>query len=191
MTYATLIDVQAALNLADGTDDALLTLYLARAQAAIDTYCRRTFEAAADSTRTFDAVADVDGRRLWLDGDLCAITAVTNGDGVTVAANAYVTEPRRATPIYALTLKTNSAVAWTYTGDPEGAISIAGRWAYSVAAPPDIVQACIMLASFYYNRRGTEGYASVEVSNAVVAEFDGAGIPAHIAAMLDPYRRLV
>lgn len=191
MAYATLDDLKAVLGITASTDDALLARYLMQAQATIDRHCRRTFEASADATRTFDAVADVEGRRLWLDDDLYQITSITNGDGVAVSASSYVTAPRRVAPYYALDLKANSTISWTYTDTPEGAISIVGRWAYSLTAPADIEGATLMLASFYYNRRGTEGYAAVEVSNAVNSELDLSPIPAHIAKNLVPYVRLI
>lgn len=183
--YATLVDLKSMLGISAGTDDVLLTQTLTRAQGAIDRYCRRTFEAAADSTRTFEADDDVDGRRLWLDADLCAVTTITNGDGVVISSTHYLTDPRHGTPYYGLTLRATSAYAWT------GTISIAGKWAYSVSAPDDITQATLMLASFYHNRRGTEGYSAVEVSNAVSSTLDLAAMPAAILALLAPYRRLV
>ena len=48
MAYATLVDLKAYLGIATNlkTDDALLTSLLARAQVAVDSHCRRTFEAS-------------------------------------------------------------------------------------------------------------------------------------------------
>lgn len=140
-------------------DDALLTTLIARAQAAIERYCGQTFEAAADSTRTFLAMdtddgGAVDGRDLIFDEPLCAITSVTNGDGAAVAAGSYSTLPRNATPWYGLRLKISSGLWWTYTNDVESdTIAVTGRWAYSVSAPEDVVQATTRLAAWFYRQR--------------------------------------
>ena len=53
MAYASLVDLTTYLGIDESTaDDGLLSQLLARAQAAIDTYTRRTFEATADVTNT-------------------------------------------------------------------------------------------------------------------------------------------
>src|SRR5690606_34370464 len=116
MTYASLADLHTYLDIPTGntTHDTLLTACLARAQAYVDAWCNRTFEAATDTTRHFDAREDVDGRRLWLGADLCAVTSITNGDGVALATSDYVTEPRNSAPYYALKLRSDSDAAWTY-----------------------------------------------------------------------------
>jgi hypothetical protein len=51
------------------SDDALLDVLITRTQAVVDEFCHRTFEASADTTRTFDAEADVsdDGYTLLID----------------------------------------------------------------------------------------------------------------------------
>lgn len=160
--YATLTDLKTYLGVGTTADDALLSQCLTRAQGFIEAQTGRVFEASADSTRTLDAVADVwedehgHARVLVLPADLCAITSVTNGDGVVVASSQYVTEPRDRTPWWALTLKSNATVTWTYTDAPEGAISIVGRWAYATSAPADVAQATVALAAYFYRQRGAE-----------------------------------
>lgn len=190
--YTTNTDLKTYLGIASGVtgDDTLLTTLIARAQAAIDAYCRQTFEASADSTRYFDPTLDAVGRCLYLDTPLCAITSVTNGDGTTVDSSNYVKEPRNGTPWYRLTLKANASVAWTYTDTPENAIAIVGRWAYSTSAPNDIVQACTRLAAWLYRQRDN----AFDLDRVVVtgnATFVPANIPADVTRMLAPYRRLV
>jgi hypothetical protein len=123
------------------------------AKASIDLHTRNVFEVAADTTRKFDAVDDVEGKSLWFNGkyglDWCSeIVTVTNGDGTTISASNYVTEPRQG-PYYGITLK--SAVSWTYnTDDSIDAISIEGKWGYSASPPADIKEACILLFDFLY-----------------------------------------
>ena len=113
MAYATIQQVKQYLGISATTDDALIKGLADRAQAVIDAYCHRTFEAGTDTTRTLDAVDDVDGDTLWLDEDLCAITSVTNGDSTTVTTSQYVTEPRNDTPYYARRMRSDSYVVWT------------------------------------------------------------------------------
>ena len=135
MSYASLSALKAYLDI-DGTgDDALLNDLLRRAQSLIDTHTRRTFEATVATTRYFDPTDTgiVRGARLYLGKDLCQISSVTNGDAEVVAAADYVTEPRNDTPYYALTLRSQSGIAWTYDDDSENAIAISGFWAYSPA----------------------------------------------------------
>jgi len=187
MAYTTAANVKTYLKITGSGDDTLIGDLITRAQKAIESYCGRVFEAASDTTRYFDAVEDVAGRRLWLDKDLCAITSVTNGDGDTVSSADYVTQPRNDTPYYALTLVTSSTVSWTYTDDPEDAIAIVGKWAYSTTAPADIVHATIRLASYYYRQKDAQVFgvtSNPEQGQLQIPE----GIPRDIRAMLWPYK---
>ena len=190
MAYASKAQLKALLNISDTTDDDLLDDLLARAQAMIERHTSRTFEASADTTRTLDALADVDGATLYLPNDLCQITSVTNGDASTVTAGQYVTIPSNVAPYFGLRLKGSSGVGWTYSTDPEGAISIVGRWAYSVTAPADIVQATLRLAAWMYKQRDTmnDGSATTIQNGITVVP---TAIPSDVKTMLAPYRRIV
>ncbi len=191
MSYATLAQVREYIKLGAGetVDDTLITNLIARAQALIDSFCKRTFEASADVTQYLDAIADVRGRTLWLRAEFCALTSVTNGDGTVLATSDYVTEPRNATPFYALTLKTNAGKLWTYS-NPENAIVVVGRRAYSTTAPTDIVAACIRLTVWLYRQKDS----SADVDRPLLTN-DGVTImpmalPKDVQQMLLPYRRL-
>lgn len=157
MPYCTNTNVKDYGNVTSSDDDTLLTTLIARAQQIIDSRCDQTFEASADTTRYFDAILDVsEGKRiLYLDAPLCQITSITNGDGLTVASSKYVTEPRNRTPWHEIRLKFNSDVVWTFDETPEDAISVVGRWAYSITPPADIVHACIRLTWWLYKQRDT------------------------------------
>ena len=101
MAYCTVSQVKSYLDITGSGDDPLIDSLIDAAQAAIDSYCHRTFEASADSTKYIDAVGDhVRGRSLFIDhiDDLCAITTITNGDGVVVGGSEYVTMPANETP---------------------------------------------------------------------------------------------
>ena len=193
MAYADVATLKQYLGNTTNSDDALLAALLARAQKAIDTYTRRTFEASADSTKYLDCAPPyVHGRYLHVSevGDLCAITTITNGDSTTISASVYVLEPRNGTPYRAIKLKDNSTVSWTYSGTPENAISIAGRWAYATSAPEDIVHACIRLAGFYYKQKDAGTFDTVAVPEAGIITVPQ-GMPRDVQIILNPYRRML
>lgn len=198
MAYASLADIKiyrgintaTSGSLASTKDDVILAACLTRAQAQIDAYCDRTFEAAATATRSFDAVRDVsdDGRTLYLDADLCSITTITNGTAVAVTK--YVTVPTNVTPYREIRLKASAGESFTYSDDPEGAITVRGKWAYSTKAPADIVQATIRLAAYMY--------AQKDVSTFDVTAFPGEGmmtvpqgLPKDVREILDRRVKLV
>lgn len=186
--YATVAQLKTYLGLSGSGEDSLLGDLLDRATTAIEQYTRRVFEAASDTTRYFDAVDDVEDRRLWFDREICQITTVTNGDSTTVSSDDYVTEPRNDAPYYALTLKSGSTVTWTYSDDAENAISVTGRWAYSTEPPADIVHATVRLAGFFYKQKDAQVFettAQPDMGMITVPQ----SIPRDVRAILFPYRR--
>lgn len=190
MAYCSLAQLKTYVGATDSDDDALLTDCITRAEAVIDRATKRTFEASADSTRTFDAVYDVAGRTLYLDADLCAITSITNGDGAAITALQVVSEPRNHAPYYALTLKASAGLAWTYETDPEDAISVIGRWAYSTTPPADIEQACVRLAAWLYRQKDSSSDLDRPMVSMDGATLLPAQIPADVQRMLQPYVRV-
>jgi len=192
MAYTTAAAVKTYLGISSATDDTLIGTLVAAAQSAIDVYTRRVFECSSATARLLDAESDTDPQRqiLYLRDDLCTVTAVVNGDGVTVTAAQYVTEPRDTTPYHALRLKTSTQTAWTFVTDQEGAISVTGKWAYSATAPADVVQAATRLAAWMYRAKDSQVFESTAFSEggSIRIRMD---IPADIKALLDPYRRLV
>lgn len=188
--YCTLTQLKTYVGVTGSGDDTLLTDCILRAQTMIDSFTQRRFEAAADSSRTFDAVYDVRGRELWLDTDLCAITSITNGDSTSVTAGQIVSEPRNSTPYHALTLKGSSGLAWTYETDPEDAITVTGRWAYSVTPPADIEQACVRLAAWLYRQKDSSADLDRPMMSADGTTLMPADLPADVQKTLRPYRRV-
>lgn len=169
MAYATIDDLRAELrNFEPDADEDRWQDKLDEAQRTIENVCHRRFEAAAPETRYIDCLfPDVDGLVLTLPWDCCRITGITNGDGTAVAVNAYVTRPRLRTvsggesllpgtpeawPFYAIQLKANAGVNWTYDTDPEEAIAVTGYWAFSETPPADIKAATIRLADWFYHQ---------------------------------------
>ena len=191
MAYCGVDELKEYLGVTGATDDAMLLTLLAAAQRTIDSYCARTFEATADTVRTFDSQRDVDGYTLTVDSDLCAITSIVNGDGTTISNSHYVTEPRNETPYYAIRLKASAGKVWTSTvaGDSENAITVTGKWAYSTSAPSDIAHVCKRLAAYIYRQKDNAG----DLDRAVIAGNSTilpAQIPSDIRLMLTPYKRL-
>ena len=180
MTYCSLAQLKAYVGATDSDDDALLTDCITRAEAVIDRATKRTF----------DAQQDVAGRTLYLDADLCAITSITNGDGAAITALQVVSEPRNHAPYYALTLKASAGLAWTYETDPEDAISVIGRWAYSTTPPADIEQACVRLAAWLYRQKDSSSDLDRPMVSMDGATLLPAQIPADVQRMLQPYVRV-
>lgn len=189
MAYVSASDVRAYLNITSTSEDALLTAMCARAQAIIDNYTHRTFEATADTTRTFNPLRDADGRTLWFtDLDLYSIASVVNGDGVTLAASSYVTEPSVA-PYYGITLKASTGLTWMFATDPENSVAVTGRWAFSLTAPADIQQATVRLSAWLYRQR--DNTTDVEMLRITPQGFPLVPpvLPADVRMILDLRRR--
>lgn len=191
MAYCDTSSVRKYLGASDTNDDPLLESLISAAQKIIDGYCGRTFEATEDTTRYFDAYADVRERVLWLDHDLCSITSITNGDGTTLSESHYVTEPRNSSTYYAIRLKTSSGKLWltNNSSDHENAIAIVGKWAYSETAPDSVAHACKRLVAYLYRQKDNAG----DLDRAVIAGNSTilpAQIPSDIKLILAPYKRV-
>ena len=157
MSYCTLQQLKQDMNINEVNDDALLRLIITHVDALIDSHYGFSWQApSADSTRTFDAVTDVDGATLYVDTWLGSITTVTNGDGVVVTSSQYVTEPRNQAPYYALKLRSDASLGWTYSTYHEGAISIAGKWYYADANGLLVLgRVAIALSRWIYRQKNT------------------------------------
>ena len=186
MAYTTSTDLKTYLGIdaINTADDTLLTALIARAQAIIDAQTGRAFEAAADTARSY-SYGSVDCGILFFDGDLCQVTSIVNGDGLTVGAGSYWHLPNNLTPWYAVELKPSTGLAWDgWTAD----IVVTGRWAYSISAPTDIVQACIRLAAWLYRQRDNAQADQVIVAgNATILP---AALPSDVLTIIAQYRRL-
>lgn len=193
MAYCVAADVKTYLGVAAATDDALITALIARAQQAIDTHTMRTFEASANTERTFDTSRDIVGPTLWLDEDLCSIDEITNGDGTEVTSTQYTTEPRNETPYFAIRLLSSASIIWetdTTNYDHEDSITVSGKWAFSTTPPADIVHACIRLAAYFYRQKDAQVFdttATPELGIITVPQ----GIPRDVELILKPYIRIV
>ncbi len=204
MSYCEVKDVMQYLDAASPSNDVTIQAFIETAERAIDRHCKqmapgwtgRTFEITADSTRTFDAIyhengAGIDGRSLVLDMPIAQITTVTNGDGEEVTSSEYVTLPRNEGPFDEIKLKNSSGKYWAWDddGDYEDAISVEGRWGYSVAVPDDIAAACAYYAAWLYRERDKPDFelSSPETGTVAVKPF----MPDFVRRMLANYVRVI
>jgi hypothetical protein len=191
MSYCTPDEMAAYLGLTESGDNWLLEQLIAAAGTMIERQTGRVFAVEADSERRFNPIVDCRGRTLYLTHDLAAApTSVVNGDGATLAATDYVTEPRTERPIYALKLLQSSGVTWTWGADPEDAIRVTGKWGYSLTPPEDIRHACIRLAAFLYRQRDNAGDSdrTIVTQAGVVKPLT---VPSDIALILAPHVRRI
>ena len=193
MAYITTADVKSYLGLTGAVDDTLLGYLIDRAQKAIETHTQRIFSASADTTRLYTVGEDTDGRYLYLDEDLCAITTVTTDADATSPTTLtdetdYITIPRNTTPYIALQIIGSSTYEWTYTDDPAMGVSVIGRFAYSTTPPEDILHACIRLVGYYYRQKDSQVFDVTAIPEAGVISIPQ-GIPADVKRILEPYRR--
>lgn len=185
------------------TDDSLLTGYITTAQRLIEASrplgTGRVFEAAADTTRYLDAPRDTSDRSLdgplYLllvhpYGDLCSITSIVNGNGVTVTSGDYVTEPRTSGPFWGIRLKQGNSLIWTWDTAPEAAISITGKWAYSTTAPVDIQRAALRLVVWLYRSRDNADFDhDIKTEDGLIVL--GSKMPRDIRLILETYWTVV
>lgn len=189
-------------DIVGAADDAFIARALQAAQDAIETGrygIGRVVLADSDTTHYFDADGpSVDSLDLWVSdiGDLCSITTVTNGDSVVVTSGQYTTYPKtltNASPSYTrIRLLPNSGVTWTWSTDPENAISIVGKWGMwsTIAAVPESFTLSVMeLTAFFLESRKSQVFDTVAIPDAGIIQIPS-GWPASVMARLEPYRRM-
>jgi hypothetical protein len=204
--YATLAQIKAAIT--DKSEagagfptsgDTNLTRLENAAARTIDLYVSsilgrpRTFVAASDTTRTFHALSDVIGTILYTASDLAQTpsTVTHNNTATTVVVSTnYILRSKHAPHVAPYTaLQLIDGTSWTYNTalTPVNAISITGRFAYSVTPPDDIVQATIQLTtSAWRQRHTTANVQSVTVSMDGTLIFPD-GLPKQVVDLLQPY----
>jgi hypothetical protein len=189
--YITVEQMKSYLGISatNSADDNLLAEIIEAGQSMIETYTDKTFKVTADTTRYLDAKMDVKNTTLYLDGYLASITSITNGDGETIAASEYVTEPRNKAPYYGITLllsATNSY--WTYVTDPQDAIAIVGRWGFSMTPPNDIKMAMRRLCAYLYRQKDSGVFEVTGFAESGLMEIP-MGLPKIVQQILAPYAK--
>ena len=151
-TYASLSEykIYSRIESADAGDDGYITAVLETASRIIEKLAGRVFYPTTE-TRVYDAPL---GDELMFDTDFLSITSITNGDGSTIPAAAYVLLPANSTPKWGVRLLRTSGVSWLMTnGSPEQCISVTGSTGYSATTPEDVKAACLEIAKAFYGRR--------------------------------------
>jgi hypothetical protein len=171
-------------------DKGMLLSCLESAQAAINTYTRRTFEATTGTLYYHQYDTRINGQVLYLDREMLSVTTLVNGNGQTVTPGAawssqYFLEPRNEGPPYTM-IRLGFNTPWIWSVDQP--IIISGTIGYSVTAPDDIVQATKRLAGYMYRLRDAPTYdVSASPDTGVITV--NKGFPADVEFLLKPYRR--
>jgi len=206
--YITLQALKDTLKITSNDEDALLTKFILFAQDIIEKHTSRVFEVSSDSTYYFDAVSDYTynnilfpdmlsqynyyyDRVLYFNNyDICQITTVTNGDGVVIPASDYITLPINQKPYYGIRLKLSANTTFTWNTTPDAAISVTGRWGYSITPPISIQYATERLAYILYRQKDV----SADLDRAIITNqgvIQPNQLPQDVIDILDSYRRLV
>lgn len=144
-------------------DDDLITDYVTQASVLFEQTAQRELNftfVAAPGTLTLDACPPhAYGRKLFFLTPVTGVYEVINGDGHTLTSDEYRLLPANNTPYYAIEFKRNAGRFWTYTTNPEGAITVAGTLGYCAAAsiPEDVKLAVTKLAANLYQNRDNKG----------------------------------
>lgn len=197
MSYISLQDAKEYLRADTDDDDELITGFISKAQRFIEDETGRIFESdGSTALKRLDACRDTDRALLLLPRDCFGITAVVNGDGTTITSDQYVTEPRDGgdgriagiAPFWGIRLLASSGKSWTYTTDPENAISITAQWAYSSSPPSTVAQAVLELTAYLYRRRDTSIEIDRPIETAGITILPSS-IPKTIKDVIALYRR--
>jgi hypothetical protein len=132
MNYTTLTQMRRILfqqnittSLDDG-DDALIQRYIIQSSDAVKRITGRRFDPYFQ-----DRLHDYQGAyALNLNADLLELDTLTNGNTQVIASSVYLFEPANDYPKWRIRIKRSSSVSFTFTADPEQAISVAGWWGY-------------------------------------------------------------
>lgn len=188
--YITVEQLKNYLGIAitNSDDDNLLSEIIEHSQSFVESYTGKKFKIATDTTKYFDVECDVYKRTLYLDNEIAQITSITNGDSTVITTSSYVTEPRSDGPFFAIKLKDDANVNWTYSTTPENAIQIVGRWGYTVSPPNDIKQAVYRLCAYFYRQKDSGVFEVTSFVEGGAMEIP-MGIPKSVLQILNHYNK--
>lgn len=191
MAYCVYSEIKTDLDIPVATTDfdSLLTAYCTAVEAAIDATYGFKFTAQTE-TRYFDPTRDVRGPDLILDKPLLTISAngLVNGDGTVIASTKYKLWPANAGRYYKIRLLASSGYYWTYSTDPENAISVAGTWGWSATCPTWMNIAVRKWVAYIYQDRKSANMdviGMLETGQMIIQK----GIPALVQVLLKPVSR--
>jgi uncharacterized phiE125 gp8 family phage protein len=168
----------------DGTsEDALFTLYLARATALVEGLLGRPITGAAQTVIVVPQCHPITGRyRLMLPYPFAAITSITDDEGDTVSSSEYTLDGQMGF----LTFAEDATVPGYCT------VTLTAGWSlqtgYATKAEPMIAQAITDTVADWHQRRNA-GATSESESSASVSYSAGLGLPERVKAALDPLVR--
>jgi len=191
--YATLVEVKAALRIADSVDDSLLDMAVESASRLIDGYAGRIFYSAGTATRYFVAQDDFNVEVDDLANGTVTITTAQDADGVfdtTWGTDDYQLEPLNGVLDGMNWPYTNIRAVgdylWPITGG-EALIKVQGTFGWP-SVPIAIKQACIIQASRIFKRLdsplGVAGFGDLGAIR-VSSQLDP-----DVAQLVMPYRRM-
>ncbi len=157
MAYSSIVEVKLDLGITVETDNTLLTAMLDGVIAAVNQ--RFPFHCEAETlTRYYEPTNErqVHGRQLLLGKPLLTVTTLTNGDGAVITSGYYTKWPVNGPPYTRLILKASSPYSWTYSTDPEEAISVVGTWGFSTACPAYINLAVREWTAYLYRQKDSQ-----------------------------------
>jgi len=188
MAYITTALLKEYLGPLGTDDDTLLDRLCLAAQAMVDQITQKVFEVSADTTRYFNPEF-ADCGMLMLDDWLLSVTTLTNGDGEVLTTADYQLLMPNCPPYFAVRIKSTSSKFWTYTTSPENAISILGKWGYSLTPPANIVQATLRIAGWLYRQKDAQIFDQTAFTEIGAIRMK-ASIPMDVIQMLEPYKSL-
>lgn len=187
--YAYLFGTSGTIPAGNGTitadQQALLGSAILQAEAAIDSYTRRTFVGAPGTHYLSRFEQDmVRGQALYLNTDLHTLVALQNGDGQTIPVGSVWLEPRNEGPPYRI-LRLKSQYVWVWNTDSD--VIVSGTFGYGTVPPDDIISATVQLSAYLYRLKdvGPGGVTGFQEGGEVTYP---PGMPDTIKVLLSPYR---
>lgn len=193
MSYATLAQFKAAVNITDSTDDSALQNVLDATDSLIDLYCdRRTGFGTASETRYYTA----EDFRYTLTDDLVSVTTLQtddNADGTYETTWTVATDYRLAPVNAALDgfpyTQVEVSTAWTknFPKDVWNGVKVVGVFGFP-AVPAAVTQAAIIQANAVWSSRTAPFAVIGSVDLGGILRMTRALHP-EAALILEPYRR--
>lgn len=158
----TTANVKSVLHITDGSNDAMLDMFVAQASDMFSIEARRQFYATPGATLTYDiAPPQIYGSQLFFLEDMLDVDRVINGDGSVITRDQFRLLPLNGSPKYALQLYVGNNV-WFQPNDVnswQSAIHVQGTLGYCETdeVPNDVVFAVTKLAAFFYETRDNQG----------------------------------